>query len=33
MQELRQEIAKLYDSITPEQVVVCVPEEGGAPCL
>lgn len=28
LQELREAIAKLYDTLTPEQVVVCVPEEG-----
>lgn len=26
--ELRQQIAKLYTSVSPEEVVVCVPEEG-----
>lgn len=29
MQALREEICKLYDTVTAEQVVVCVPEEGG----
>lgn len=29
LQALREEICKLYDTVTPEQVVVCVPEEGG----
>lgn len=27
-QALRQEVAKLYDSVAPEQLVLCVPEEG-----
>jgi len=28
VQALREEIAKLYDTVTADQVVVCVPEEG-----
>ncbi len=31
LQELRQAIAALYNTVTPDQVVVCVPEEGKGP--
>lgn len=31
MQALREEIAKLYETVKAEEVVVCVPEEGELP--